>query len=186
MEPSRFLPPESKRQESLVQVLSSKINVVQIPAAQPSYYVSDGSTASIYSLFQGKLWELSLTDDLLWRERGESGALHWDTDKFIDELIVSMKNGGMVFDEKPRFFFYYYLDDGQVDFEGEQYPLALSSTLPQKFALMLRLIQPEAPAAPEPPVEPRPRLFVPVRRKRKSKKQKVKEYTKIRKTKLRL
>ena len=139
-------------------------------------------------MFQGKLWELPVTDELLWRERGESGALHWSTSKFINELIVSMKNGGMVFDDQPRFFFYYYHDDGEVDFEGEQYPLELSSTLPQKFALMLRLIQPEPPAEPAQPAQPgpRPRLFVPVRRKRKSTKQKVKEYTKIRKTRLRL
>ena len=177
---------------NLEQILCSKINLVKIPATHPSYYVSDGISASIYSVFQDKLWELQLTSDLLQRERSDSGVLHWDADRFIDELIVSMKKGGMVFDSTPRFFFYYFdnLKEGrqEVDFEGNKYTLTMISALPQKFAMMLRLIHPAPPAAPEPPAEPiAPPLAPPppVRRKRKSKKQKVKEYVKIRKRNLR-
>lgn len=183
MEPSVYEPPGYIRRDKLLQILCSKSDVVQIPAAHPSYYVSDGSTASIYSLFQGKLWELPLSSDLLWRERAEAGAMDWDAGKFIDELIVSMKKGGMVFDDTPKFFFYYF-HEGKVDFEGDKYALALSSTLPGKFALMLRLIQPE-PVKPEPAAPSQPDPPERVRRKRKSKKQKVKEYIKIRKRNLR-
>lgn len=194
---SQYEPKSLIRRDNLVQVLCSKINIVQIPAAHPSYYVSDGNSASIYSMFRGKLWELILSEDLLWKERADAGALHWKAEKFIDELIVSMKQGGMVFEDKPNFFFYYY-DEQVVDFtSSENYPLTVSATLPQKFALMLRLIQPAQNAQPADAGAAGavgaagaagaagPKLFVPVRRKRKSKKQKVKNYVKIRKTKLR-
>lgn len=174
-----------------LQILCSKMNVVQIPATHPSYYISDGSTASIYSVFQDKLWELQLTSDLLQRERIESGTLQWDVNRFIDELIVSMQKGGMVFDSTPSFFFYYFdnLLEGrrEVDFEGNKHALTLISALPQKFALILRLIHPAQPTTPEPPAEPVVPIAPkpPAKRKRKSKKQKVKEYVKIRKRNLR-
>ena len=177
--------------ENILQILCSKTNAVQIPAAHPSYYVSDGFTASIYSVFQDKLWELQLTSDLLQRERMESGVLDWDANRFIDELIVSMKKGGMVFDGTPRFFFYYFdnlkEDIREVDFEGNKYALTLISTLPQNFALILQLIHPAPASTPEPPVKPVVPIAPkpPVRRKRKSKKQKVKEFVKIRKRNLR-
>ena len=90
---------------NLLELLCSKLKAVQIPAAHPSYYVSDGSTASIYSVFQGKLWELALTADMLREEQEYSGAMQWGGDKFVNGLIASVKQGGMAFDDAPSFSF---------------------------------------------------------------------------------
>lgn len=182
---------ESRRRENLLGILCSKINMIQIPAEFPSYFVSDGNTASIYSLFQGKLWELSITSDMLWNERQQAGAMDWDPNLFIDQLIRSMNDGGLVFDDGVHFFFYYY-DGEEIDFDSrlwENYPLgytlAPSATLPVKFSILLSLMRNASPLVPASPATPSaPLLHVPVRRKRKYK-QKVKEYRKIRKTKLR-
>lgn len=176
---------------ALLRILCSKVTGFKLPVAQPSYVVSDGDTASVYSLFKGKLWELPITGDLLRREQVHCGAIMWMPDKFIDEVIALMKHGKIEFKDDGVVYSWTY-DSDLHPFDSLRHALSpVEGSLPPKFSLALSLVETASVASPvvaaaSPAVvaaSPAVAAGSPaVRRrgkKRKSQQQKTKSYVKI-------